>query len=104
MSEYHIKNNEGMRNLAAAVFVRAYEDWATLCRQLVKGYIVEINGKLFRGPKAPRNYFTPNYNFTEIEQFIRANADYWVDMDAEIIMNTLSVMKRKALAKVRTHR
>ena len=103
MSEYHIKNNEGVRNLSAAVFVQVYNDWGKLCRLLAKGYIVEINGKIFKGPKAPREYTLPRFSFTEIETFIRDFADDWVDMNPDEIMTKLDTMKRKAVYDARRH-
>lgn len=103
MNDFHIKNSEGVRNLSAAVFVRSYEDWVKLCRLLAKGYIVEINGKIFKGPKAPRGYVLPTFSFIEIETFIRDFADDWVDMNPDDIMTKLDTMKRKAVYDARRH-
>lgn len=103
MSDYRIKNNEGVRNLSAAVFIQAYNDWTKLCRLLAKGYIVEINGKIFKGPKAPQGYYLPNFSFAETEAFIRDFADAWVDMNPDEIMTKLETMKRKAVYDARRH-
>lgn len=102
MSEYHIKNNEGVRHLSAAVFVRAYEDWSILCRLLVDGKIAEEDGVIVRGPKATRAYYVPRFSFAEIETFIRNNAWFWVDMDKDLIMEKLYQMRRRAITKART--
>lgn len=104
MSEYHIKNNEGVRHLSAAVFIRAYEDWSILCRLLGDGKIVEEDGVIVRGPKATRAYYVPRFSFTEIETFIRNNAWFWVEMDPDLIMEKLYQMRRKAITKARALR
>ena len=103
MSEYRIKNNEGVRNLSAAVFVQMYNDWGKLCRLVAKGYVQEVNGQIIKGPKAPRGYTLPRFSFVEIETFVRDFADDWVDMNPDEIMDKLNTMKRKALYDARRH-
>lgn len=101
MSKYNTINNEGIRNLLAAVFIRAYQDWEILCKLLANGKIAEVDGVIVRGPKATKAFFVPRFSFTEIETFIRNNADFWVEMDPEIIMAKLYQMRRKAITKAR---
>lgn len=103
MSEYHIKNNEGVRHLSAAVFIRAYEDWKILCRLLADGKVIEVNGHIERGPAVNKKYILPRFSFNELEVFIRDNAWFWVEMDPDLIMEKLYQMRRKAITRARAH-
>lgn len=103
MSDYHIKTDESVHNLAAAVFVQAYEDWAKLCRLLSKGYIRETDGHLVRGSKAPKKFNMPNFSFVEIRDFVNAYAEHWVEINPNHITDKLETMRRKALYEARRH-
>lgn len=92
----------GVRRLAAMAFIQAVKDWEELCRLLGNGRIIDANGICQRGPKSTAGYYVPKYGFGEIEAFIRGNAELWVNMDADLIMDKLYKMRRIALTKARS--
>ena len=102
--------DEGARALAAAVCVQAIKDYEHLCRELVRGRIMERDGKLVAGPtsrawRTPSGQIhrdeVPNYSFAEIETFFITCAELYADMNPEIILGYLQRMKGRAMRTAR---
>lgn len=94
-------NDIGVKRVCAVTFIQAFKDWERLCDLLAQGRIIDNNGITMRGPKSTAGFNVPRFGFGEIENFIRANAELWVDMDPELIMIQLYRIRRRAVAKAR---
>lgn len=98
MSDY---NEIGVKRVCAMAFVQAFKDWESLCNLLASGRITVEDGLVKRGPSAPIGWHSPQFNFAEIENFVRANAELWVEIDPDLIMDRLYLMRRKAVSRAR---
>lgn len=98
MSDY---NEIGVKRVCAMAFIQAFKDWESLCNLLANGRIIVEDNITKRGPNAPLGWHAPQFSFVEIENFVRDNAELWVDMDPELVMAQLNKMRRRAVSRAR---
>lgn len=93
--------DDGMRRLMAAIVLQAVNDYQALCRYLERGQII-AEGKCsteIYGLTGVRE--RKNFSFYEIEHFIADYAEVCVEMDTEMILRKLRLMKRKSASRAR---
>jgi hypothetical protein len=94
-------NEIGVKRVCAMAFIQAFKDWESLCKLLATGRIISEDGIVKRGPAAPIGWHAPQFGFAEIENFVRDNADLWVEMDPDLVMAQLDRMRRRAVSRAR---
>ena len=104
--------DRGARALAAAVCVQAIKDYEYLCARIANGKLQERNGIMVAGPTFRRWYTStgrvggdslPRYSFAEIETFFINNAEFFVEMNPEIILHYLRRKKLRAKQTAKRH-
>ena len=93
--------DDGAQRLMAAIVLQAVNDYQALCRYLERGQIV-ADGKettIIYGLTGVRE--RKHFSFYEIEHFIEDYAEVCVEMDTEVILQKLRLMKRKSASKAR---